>query len=161
MDDMITPEDEESLKRIRWTTIDVVVDYSASTESVSCGATTYPSHMSPIDNDHKIETRVIILKRLLKPMYVFKLRELSRLEPWGNDNLPFPTADRWIFVDLKDRTMWAAVDKPKLLDDFYKDLVNAELQRDKYIGYTIDSQPSTNLVPLLELKSSLVDWWCK
>lgn len=50
---------------------------------------------------------------------------------------------------------------PKPLNDFYKDLVDAEMQKDKFVGYVVDTLPSTGLVPLIEMKSSLVEWWCK
>ena len=51
-------------------------------------------------------------------------------------------------------------DMPKPLNDFYKDLVDAEMQKDKFVGYVVDTLPSTGLVPLMELKASLVEWWC-
>lgn len=174
MDGILTPEDEESLKRVRWTVIDLVVtkattEYgelpkAASSMSANTCATTVgiaDMYASTVHSqDTVIEPHAILLKRLLKPMYHFKLNELSRLDSWDG-NLPYPSADRWIFVDLTDKTLWAAVDKAKPLDDFYRDLVDAELHKDKFIGFTVDTNPSTSLVPLLELKMSLVDWWCK
>ena len=108
-----------------------------------------------------VEPHAVLLKRLLKPMYQFKLNEYSKLEPWDATYSMFPTGDKWIFVDLADKTLWAAVDRPKPLDDFYRDLVDAEMQKDKFVGCTVDTEPSVGLVPLIDLKMSLVDWWCK
>lgn len=174
MDGMLTPEDEESLKRVRWTVIDLVVTKAATdygelpkaASSISANAYAIAAGIADMDSstvhsqDMVIEPHAILLKRLLKPMYHFKVNELNRLDPWDR-NLPYPSADKLIFVDLTDKTLWAAVDKPKPLDDFYKDLVDAELHKDKFIGFTVDTNPSTSLVPLFELKMSLVDWWCK
>ena len=165
MDSIITTEDEESLKRIRWTTIDIAVTacgptteatFSTSGNTVTVGVN--PDKMTY--DGRKLETHAILLKRLLKPMYQFALRELSSLDRYSNACSPFPTADKFIFVDLSDRTMWQAIDMPKPLNDFYKDLVDAEMQKDKFVGYVVDTLPSTGLVPLMELKASLVEWWC-
>ena len=164
MDSIITAEDEESLKRIRWTTIDVAVTTCGSTTEATFSTSGNTVSISPDKmayDDRKLETHAILLKRLLKPMYHFALRELSSLDRYSNDCSPFPTADKFIFVDLSDRTMWQAIDMPKPLTDFYKDLVDAEMQKDKFVGYVVDTLPSTGLVPLLEMKSSLVEWWCK
>lgn len=157
MDSIITTEDEESLKRIRWTTIDVAVTTCGSTTETTVSA----SNNTTAYDERKLETHAILLKRLLKPMYQFALRELSSLDRYSNDFSSFPTADRFIFVDLSDRTMWQAIDMPKPLNDFYKDLVDAEMKKDKFVGYVVDTLPSTGLVPLLEMKSSLVEWWCR
>ena len=167
MDSIITTEDEESLKRIRWTTIDIVVTaceptttdnivFNASNNIVSS------NHIKMACAEKKFETHAILLKRLLKPMYQFAIRELCSLDDMHSSNYSsFPIADKFIFVDLSDRTMWQAIDMPKPLNDFYKDLVDAEMQKDKFVGYVVDTLPSTGLVPLMELKSSLVEWWCK
>ena len=164
MDAIITTEDEESLKRIRWTTIDIAATTCGSTTEAtfntsSNNALSHPTEMAYAER--KLETHAILLRRLLKPMYQFALRELSSLDRYSNDCSPFPTADKFIFVDLSDRTMWQAIDMPKPLNDFYKDLVDAEMQKDKFVGYVVDTLPSTGLIPLIEMKSSLVEWWCK
>ena len=163
MDSIITTEDEESLKRIRWTTIDIAVTTCGSTAEATfnTSSNTVSSYLDNVVYDErKLETHAILLKRLLKPMYKFALRELSSLDRYSNACSPFPTADKFIFVDLSDRTMWQAIDMPKPLNDFYKDLVDAEMQKDKFVGYVVDTLPSTGLVPLMELKASLVEWWC-
>ena len=164
MDAIITTEDEESLKRIRWTTIDIAVTTCGSTAEATfnTSSNTVSSYLDNVAYDErKLETHAILLKRLLKPMYKFALRELSSLDRYSNDCSLFPIADKFIFVDLSDRTMWQAIDMPKPLNDFYKDLVDAEIQKDKFVGYVVDTLPSTGLVPLIEMKSSLVEWWCK
>ena len=161
MDSIITTEDEESLKRIRWTTIDVAVPTTETTFNISGNTVSIKHPDKTTYDERKIETHAILLKRLLKPMYHFALRELSSLDRYSNACSPFPTADKFIFVDLSDRTMWQAIDMPKPLNDFYKDLVDAEMQKDKFVGYVVDTLPSTGLVPLIEMKSSLVEWWCK
>lgn len=163
MDTIITTEDEESLKRIRWTTIDIAATICGSTteETFNTNSNTVLNHPTEMAyTERKLETHAVLLKRLLKPMYQFALRELSSLDRYSTCS-SFPIADKFIFVDLSDRTMWQAIDMPKPLNDFYKDLVDAEMQKDKFVGYVVDTLPSTRLVPLIEMKSSLVEWWCK
>ena len=164
MDAIITTEDEESLKRIRWTTIDIAVTTRGSTTEATFNISGNTVSVNPDKmayDERKLETHAILLKRLLKPMYQFALKELSSLDGYNNACSPFPTADKFIFVDLSDRTMWQAIDMPKPLNDFYKDLVDAEMQKDKFVGYVVDTLPSIGLVPLMELKASLVEWWCR
>ena len=118
MDTIITTEDEESLKRIRWTTIDIAATTCGSTTEETFNTSSNTVSISPDKmayDEIKLETHAIRVKRLLKPMYKFALRELSSLDRYSNDCSPyrysndcsqFPTADKFIFVDLSDRTMW-------------------------------------------------------
>ena len=83
MDSIITAEDEESLKRIRWTTIDIVVPTTEITFNISGNIVSINPDKMAYD-ERKLETHAILLKRLLKPMYQFALRELSSLNRYSN-----------------------------------------------------------------------------
>lgn len=152
--------------RLRWTTIDVVVH-----DSTEEAPTTYGTSGLTISQSYAVQDichvgqLAVLLKRLPKPMYghmaevVRGARGVSKY--FIADHMCYEDIDRKVFVDLIDKTMWIEVEEPKPLDEFYKSLVSGELVNGKWDGYEIDTKPSHGLVPLFDLKQTLVSWWCE
>lgn len=151
--------------RLRWTTIDVVVPDDPTKEP-----TTYPTSGQTRSQSYDIGQNIchvgqlaVLLKRLPKPMYGHMADVVRRAR--GNyfidGHRDYEDIDRKVFVDLIDKTMWIVVEEPKPLDEFYKSLVSGELVNGKWDGYEIDTKPSHGLVPLFDLKHTLVSWWCE
>ena len=155
----------ESSLRLRWTTIDMAVEEGCNEDNELCSSsssntasfkTTYylPKRM--------LKTYAVLLKRLLKPMYVQVAHALNNLHEdyYSIHRIDECPSDSRIYVDMEDKTMWMEVEPPMLIDDFYKFLVSNDLANGKYSGYDIDDKPSINMVSLSELKRTLVGWYC-
>lgn len=155
-----------STNRIRWAMMPTIVEESFFEDEddtlPSLNAT--PKYCIP-KMHRKLEDRVIVFKRLLKPMYYNAVRMAAQVEPIDTitrrNYIQCPIADTKIFVDVDDRTLWIAASDPMDIDDFYKSIVTDGIATSKYDGYDVDKNPSTNLVPLAELKETLVEWWCR
>lgn len=107
--------------------------------------------------------QVIVLRRLLKPEYFGEaMSRIYSLE--YNANLGdqcFWKIDEKIWIDMSDHTMWLAVDYFNSAEDFFKSLVDNDLDQGKWHGYDVDDKPSIGLVRLQNLISSFVSWWCR
>ena len=162
--------DTSDLSRLRWMVFDIV-KYDPVSSSTRCNDNSINSAFSYVSSRHYdsscyIERMVIVMRRLLKPMYGHEARKQSQIDTNGQYvTIAFsghPTCiDDKVFIDMSDRTMWLAVGDPISLDDFYKDVVSSDLRNDKYIGYKLDKDPSVGLVQLSQLRQSFVEWWCK
>lgn len=153
----------DATRRLRWTIIEVPMATTATIDDTS--ATSMSSDKSQYRSTTP-QRKVVLLERLLKPMYRNKayVRESSysysySMNKFGGDG----NIDSQVYVDMDDKTMWLSVfNEPIDLDDFYKKMVSGDLfNADFSKGKDVDENPSFNLVPLLELKETLVAWWCK
>ena len=148
--------DINGIKRIRWIVIPpniveeplFIKKYSSYITSGSTDASSKEDDNFPPPLPKK---SVIVLRRMLKPEYAAKNNSLS---------IHSTSVDNMTFVDLADKTLWIQIEQLMSIDDFYKNVVSNDLNHDKYIGYEIDQEPSFNLVPLMQLKRTLVEWWC-
>lgn len=106
--------------------------------------------------------QVIVLRRLLKPEYWGEA--MSSMYSEYNAHLGaqcFWRIDEKIWIDMSDHTMWLAVDYFNSTEDFFKSLVDNDLDQGKWHGYDVDDKPSVGLVRLQNLVSSFVSWWCR
>ena len=147
--------DINGIKRIRWIVIPPnIVEEPLFIKKYSSYITSGFTDASLKENDNfppLPEKSVIVLRRMLKPEYAAKNNCLS---------MHSIHVDNMTFVDLADKTLWIQIEQLMSIDDFYKNVVSNDLNHDKYIGYEIDQEPSFNLVPLMQLKRTLVEWWC-
>ena len=151
--------------RLRWTTIDVVVHDHVEEEQTTYASSSSPPSFALRQDICHVGQLAVLLKRLPKQMYghmadvVRGARGISNY--FIDSHAQYEDVDRKVFVDLIDKTMWIEVEEPKPLDEFYKSLVSGELVNGKWDGYEIDTKPSHGLVPLFDLKQTLVSWWCE
>ncbi len=122
---------------------------------------------SPCTNDDCTANgqQVIVLRRLLKPEYWEEaISECSSIYSEYNAHTGaqcFWEIDEKIWIDMSDHTMWLAVDYFNSVEDFFKSLVENDLDHGKWHGYDVDDKPSFGLVRLKNLISTFVSWWCR
>ena len=175
----------DGVKRLRWIKVKPKASFGPTTYGYySSNAASGQSSSSSYNNwttssgqtscslgsneDHAADgQQVIVLRRLLKPEYWDEaMSDCPDIYPLSSEHLGAQSVWQWkiderVWIDMSDHTMWLAVGCFNSTEDFFKSLVDNDLEQGKWHGYDVDDKPSFGLVNLSCLISTFVGWWCK